>query len=48
MPNISPKLVEKEKIMIKDPVIMEVDAEIDRQFLCEKIVHKMVAQAQAQ
>lgn len=40
MPTIPPKFVEKEKITIKDPVVIEIDAEVDRLTLCEKIVQK--------
>lgn len=38
MPVIPPKFVEKEKIIIKDPIVLEIEAEVDRQTLCEKIV----------
>ena len=31
---------EKEKAMIKDPFAMEVEAEADRELLCEKICHE--------
>lgn len=41
MPAIPPKFVEKEKITIKDPVILEIEAEVDRHTLCEKIVQKI-------
>jgi len=41
MPTLPAKMQEKEKAMIKDPFAMEVEAEADRELLCEKIVAKM-------
>ena len=44
MPTIPPKFTDKEKIGIKDPVALEIEAEVDRKTLCEKIVEKMQQQ----
>ena len=41
MPTLPAKMQEKEKAMIKDPQAMEVEAEADRELLCEKIVAKL-------
>ena len=41
MPAIPPKFTDKEKILIKDPAALEIEAEVDRLTLCEKIVEKM-------
>ena len=41
MPAIPPKFTDKEKIAIKDPVVLEIEAEVDRLTLCEKIVQKI-------
>lgn len=46
MPAIPPKFIEKEKIVIKDPLVLEIDAEVDRLTLCEKIVQKVHQNAQ--
>ena len=35
---IPPKMVDKEKITIDDPVLLDIAAEVDRQVLCEKII----------
>lgn len=35
---IPPKMVDKEKITIDDPFLLDIAAEVDRQVLCEKIV----------
>lgn len=40
MPN---KMPDKDKAMIKEPLLMEVEAEVDRRYLCEKIVAKFDA-----
>jgi|LauGreSBDMM110SN_4_FD.fasta_scaffold2752704_1 hypothetical protein len=34
--------------MIKDPIAMEVEAEADRELLCEKIIAKLMQGHQAQ
>jgi hypothetical protein len=41
MPSLPAKMVEKEKAMIKDPSVMEHEAEADREILCDKIVAKL-------
>jgi hydrocephalus-inducing protein len=43
MPQIPPKMVEKEKVMIKEQNYgaMEIEVEADRELLCEKIVNKI-------
>jgi hydrocephalus-inducing protein len=41
MPPLPAKMVEKEKAMIKDPSVMEHEAEADREILCDKIVAKL-------
>ena len=41
MPAIPPKMVEKEKAVIRDTFAMDVEAECDRQMLCEKIVQRI-------
>jgi len=43
MPTIPPKMVEKEKVMIKEQnyASMEIEVEADRTLLCEKIVQKL-------
>ena len=41
MPTIPPKMVEKEKAVIRDCFLMDVEAECDRQMLCEKIVQRI-------
>ncbi len=33
-----PKAVEKDKSLIKEPFVMDVEAEVDRRLLCEKIL----------
>jgi hypothetical protein len=40
MPTIPPKMVEKDKIMMKEQNFgaMEIEVEADRELLCEKIV----------
>lgn len=48
MPALPAKMQEKEKAMIKDPFAMEVEAEADRELLCEKIVTKLEQASQAQ
>ena len=35
---IPPKMVDKEKITIEDPMLLDIAAEVDRQVLCEKII----------
>jgi len=35
---IPPKMVDKEKVSIDDPFLLDVAAEVDRQMLCEKII----------
>ena len=41
-----PKAVEKDKSLIKEPFVMDVEAEADRRLLCEKILTQIdVAQA---
>ena len=34
-------MAEKQKAMIKDPLAMEIEAEADRELLCEKIIAKL-------
>lgn len=43
MPTIPPKMVDKDKVMIKEQnfAAMEVEVEADRELLCEKIVQKL-------
>lgn len=41
MPVNLPKFIEKGKTVIEDPYVMDVEAECDRQLLCEKIVSKI-------
>jgi len=38
MPAVPAKMVDKEKALIRDPLGMAVEAEADRELLCEKIV----------
>ena len=38
MPPIPAKAVEKDKSLIKEPFVMDVEAEVDRRLLCEKIL----------
>jgi hypothetical protein len=33
-----PKAIEKDKTLTKEPLVMEVEAEVDRRNLCEKIL----------
>jgi len=33
-----PKAIEKDKSLIKEPFVMDVEAEVDRRLLCEKIL----------
>ena len=35
---IPPKMVDKEKVSIEDPFMLDIAAEVDRQMLCEKII----------
>ena len=48
MPTIPPKMVDKEKAIIRDTFAMEVEAECDRQMLCEKIVQRIDQAVNAQ
>jgi len=48
MPVNLPKFIEKGKTVIEDPYVMDVEAECDRQLLCEKIVSKIDQQLQQQ
>jgi len=43
MPQIPPKMVEKEKLHIKEQNYgaMEMEVEADRELLCEKIIEKI-------
>lgn len=41
MPAIPPKFTDKEKIAINDPIVLEIEAEVDRQTLCQKIIEKL-------
>ena len=41
MPAWPPKIPEKEKATTKDPEVMEMETEADREFLCEKIKEKL-------
>jgi len=41
MPAWPPKIPEKEKAATKDPEVMEMETEADREFLCEKIKEKL-------
>ena len=36
---IPPKMVDKEKVSIDDPFLLDIAAEVDRQMLCEKIIN---------
>jgi len=38
---IPPKFVDKEKAALKDSLVMDVEAEVDRQLLCDKIITKI-------
>ena len=41
-----PKAVEKDKSLVKEPFVMDVEAEVDRRLLCEKILNQIdIAQA---
>jgi hypothetical protein len=33
-----PKAIEKDKSLVKEPFVMEIEAEVDRRFLCDKIL----------
>ena len=46
MPQNLPKAIEKDKTVIKDPYVMDVEAECDRQLLCEKICDRIEQQVQ--
>ena len=35
---VPPKMVDREKVTIDDPFVLDIAAEVDRQVLCEKIV----------
>jgi hydrocephalus-inducing protein len=41
MPAIQAKFVDREKALIKDPRILEAEAEADREVLCERIISRM-------
>jgi hypothetical protein len=38
-----PKAIEKDKSLNKEPFVMEVEAEVDRRTLCEKILQQIEA-----
>lgn len=38
MPPIPVKAIEKDKSLIKEPFVMDVEAEVDRRLLCDKIL----------
>jgi len=38
MPPIPNKAAEKDKSLVKEPFIMDVEAEVDRKLLCERIL----------
>lgn len=38
-----PKAIEKDKSLSKEPFVMEVEAEVDRRFLCDKILQQIEA-----
>ena len=48
MPTVPPKMVDKEKAVIRDTFAMEVEAECDRQMLCDKIVQRIDQAVNAQ
>lgn len=41
MPPWPPKIPEKEKAANKEPEVMEMETEADREYLCEKIKEKL-------
>lgn len=41
MPALPSKLPEREKVLIKEPLAMELEAEADREVLCEKILTRL-------
>jgi hypothetical protein len=43
-----PKAIEKDKSLVKEPFVMEVEAEVDRRMLCEKILAQIEAATQRQ
>lgn len=36
-----PKAIEKDKSLVKEPFVMEVEAEVDRRVLCDKILQQI-------
>lgn len=36
-----PKAIEKDKSLIKEPFVMDVETEVDRRYLCEKILSQI-------
>lgn len=36
-----PKAIEKDKSLVKEPFVMEVEAEVDRRLLCDKILSQI-------
>ncbi len=48
MPPIPAKNAEKDKSLIKEPFVMDVEAEVDRRLLCDKILTQIdIAQAKS-
>lgn len=46
MPPVTSKTVEKDKSLVKEPFVMDVEAEVDRRLLCDKILTQIdIAQA---
>ena len=41
-----PKASEKDKTLTKEPFVMEVEAEVDRRLLCDKILSQIEAATQ--
>jgi hypothetical protein len=48
MPPAGSKSVEKDKSLVKEPFVMDVEAEVDRRLLCDKILTQIdIAQAKS-
>lgn len=43
-----PKAIEKDKSLVKEPFVMEVEAEVDRRLLCDKILQQIEQATQKQ
>jgi hypothetical protein len=38
MPPLPTKIAEKDKSLVKEPFVMDVESEVDRKLLCDKIL----------